>query len=181
MCLCFYGLYVIAAWKLSIKSLLLKGINALPSSTSFLRWICTVKSPGHMIVSMLFRAPLHFYDPKKGKSVSCTPVSMLFRAPLHFYLHQEITRAESELVSMLFRAPLHFYSVTPSGSNSRQMCQCSSELHFISTVLQRTFCKRIRIVSMLFRAPLHFYPDLSETLDLQGFLRPFLQVFFRIF
>ena len=157
-------------------------------------------------MSMLFRAPLHFYEPKKGKSVSCTPVSMLFRAPLHFYLHQEITRAESELVSMLFRAPLHFYSVTPSGSNSRQMCQCSSELHFISTVLQRTFCKRIRIVSMLFRAPLHFYrdrrckrskrkctvsmlfraplhfyPDLSETLDLQGFLRPVLQVFFRIF
>ena len=36
-------------------------------------------------------------------------------------------------------------------------------------------------VSMLFRAPRHFYPTLSETLDLQGFLRPFLQVFIRIF
>ena len=34
---------------------------------------------------------------------------------------------------------------------------------------------------MLFRASHHFYPTLSETLDLQGFLRPVLQVFFRIF
>ena len=82
---------------------------------------------------------------------------------------------------MLFRAPRHFYTRT-SIHDEHSTCvnalpSSTSFLHY-----NRLLKEYERMsVSMLFRAPRHFYPTLSETLDLQGFLRPFLQVFFRIF
>ena len=156
-------------------------VNALPSSTSFLQQQ-RLSELRHKLLCQC-SSELHFISTEEITTYSFFLGVCQCSSELHFISTLEFIKGTEtqHVVSMLFRAPLHFYSVTPSGSNSRQMCQCSSELHFISTVLQRTFCKRIRIVSMLFRAPLHFYPDLSETLDLQGFLRPFLQVFFRIF
>ena len=86
-----------------------------------------------------------------------------------------------------------------------RVCQCSFELHIIFTNLSSaglSFSRRVSMlfrashhfhwlrkdevrvlcsVSMLFRASHHFHPTPSETLDLQGFLRPVLQVFFWIF
>ena len=107
---------------------------------------------------MLFRAPRHFYQMNRDTwqqhlmCVNALPSSTSFL--LRIKNGQKGIRL---LVSMLFRAPRHF--------------SCKSKNRKIKK----------GGVSMLFRAPRHFYPTLSETLDLQGFLRPFLQVFIRIF
>ena len=133
---------------------------------------------------------------------------MLFRASLHFYKKKKILwRKSSSCVNALssFTSFLHISDVIEKDTE-KKTCQCSFELHFISTLkkprnLSQTFmvsmlfraslhfyqncCNTFdgyhSLVSMLFRASLHFYPYHSEALDLQGFLRPVLQVFFRIF
>ena len=109
-------------------------VNALSSSTSFLRaeffpeyvdvnCVNALSSSTSFLLSRILVT---------GKYVN--RVSMLFRAPLHFYL---LTRAykhsSGKIVSMLFRAPLHFYIKPKKGQNDHLLCQCSFELHFIST------------------------------------------------
>ena len=134
MCQCSSELHVISTAEAEAARALADCVNALPSSTSFL--------PGRRdrlimekIVSMLFRAPRHFY--KKGKSVSCTPIyACQCSSELHVIstVIQSSSKRNFKTVSMLFRAPRHFYSTGDySQISSEGVCQCSSELHVIST------------------------------------------------
>ena len=134
MCLCFYGLYAIATWKLSIKSLLLKGINVLPSFTSFLRFQKDELMEA-AVASMLFRAPLHFYASEKickGLQDHLCQCS----SELHFISTDVFKKIESTFacVNALPSSTSFLRRRSHSRHQARTLCQCSSELHFISTV-----------------------------------------------
>ena len=86
-------------------------VNALPSSTSFLQRE-NIDREIRNLVSMLFRAPRHFYimgNTGIHKAVVCVnalPSSTSFLPKIY-----KINR-KGGIVSMLFRAPRHFYIMT---------------------------------------------------------------------
>ena len=82
---------------------------------------------------------------------------MLFRASRHCYVAYMKKLLEILIVSMLFRASRHCYlRIGYPVVTKDELCQCSSELHVIVTVICVSE-EEEEDVSMLFRASRHCY------------------------
>ena len=182
-------------------------INTLTSFSSFLLFHGVTEHSGRYVCQCSFE--LHFISTPYNYRIRCCCilVSMLFRASLHFYELSEVgwnaflksCQCSSELhfISTFWAvihcshwglcqcsSELHFISTIVAdigGGLYDHLCQCSSELHFISTVIrllkdEDVSCvnalpsftsfllnviwhpwSSLLFVSMLFRASLHFY------------------------
>ena len=161
---------------------------------SFMIWFSITRRNDIRNNSLSKKPPKHWYDSMASLIVMIINVMM-----------PEFSCFFLSSMMMLFRASIHFYIMNEKDFAVCEVCQCSFELQFISTELKHAIARFIKTVSMLFRASIHFYwrksrtlspklpcvnalssfnsflPRSSETLDLQGFLRPVLQIFVRIF
>ena len=83
---------------------------------------------------MLFRASLHFYRRNMALVATEVKVSMLFRASLHFYpTVKETSFTEAGLCQCSFELHCISTNTTNLSLSSKKVCQCSFELHCIST------------------------------------------------
>ena len=120
-------------------------VNALPSSTSFLlRIICKI------------------YGDRKCVNALPSSTSFLQEECAYKFSSMFCVNALPSSTSFLRLGEISLKKID-------SLCQCSSELHVISTATQD---KRVRfslVVSMLFRAPRHFYPPCQKPLIYKAF------------
>ena len=155
LCQCSSELHFISTEEITTYSFFM-GVCQCSSELHFISTLEFIKgTETQHVVSMLFRAPLHFYGKEEGGKMNKYFVSMLFRAPLHFYAVQ-ITENGLKAGLCQCSSELHFISTTRKRAKVYpvHLCQCSSELHFISTFIRRSLVQKANLCQC--SSELHF-------------------------